>query len=794
MQPIKSDHRMLTVEYEPRYSRHYARKSKLRGSKLQFDRLAYEPAMRKAFDDRYLAVGTQPASLTELATKLLAVMDDSLIEKLPQHLRPWRNLPLAPNPEDPDFQRLQEAYVADSTAAVEQFVKVLAPNPWLAWKYVCTITREEGQCSAKVAAAKLHEYFRPTMETFDPGGPTRQLPRVLLSTDFRARISARDFTIEELEEAIRTMSNHTSAGPDGIPIEAFRCPGVREDLLRIINSLLDREDLPLDLVAGYLTPIFKRKGDATEPGNYRPVVLLTVTLKIIHKMMLLRFRKVVDPFLLHYQHAYREGLSTIMSILPLLELVERARKSKDRQLFAVFCDFTSAFSSVDRETLFHVLRGYGMPERFVAFLEKSHAQQRLQVRADGTVHGESICPDTGVMQGDTFAPYLFLLIMDQILRRLPVGVGAIYDETVVVPTNARVRYDGRQRLPALAYADDVVLMANTREDAQLLLKAFEDAALLYGLHLNTKKGKTEIMLFGTNSLADSDVEVTCSKGKVCRTHKYKYLGFWLTDAGCDASSPLPRSRKKKKNKNQAEEDGDVAECAAFGWKADFKERKRQAWGLIQKYRRVWDSGASLYAKKRLFHALIVPIFLYSSLAYPATVFVQTLLHVELNKLLRHALRTKINWQSPEDHVSTLNLYDAFPFLPPFIARHAMVQLGHWIRLGHRQDRGQPPVVAVLSGETREAFVRGKNWPPSRIFETHIGCRVEDLVECPSVKNREQWRETANRRFVSVGVTFARRVVEPRSLQGHIRDPVNWEEVHNGWVTKMDRSRLRWGSR
>jgi hypothetical protein len=55
---------------------------------------------------------------------------------------------------------------------------------------------------------------------------------------------------------------------------------------------------------------------------------------------------------------------------------------------------------------------------------------------------------------------------------------------------------GDKRIPALMYADDIILIAPTRRSLQALCNITEEWAFKYGLELNTEK--TEYIVFGSN--------------------------------------------------------------------------------------------------------------------------------------------------------------------------------------------------------------------------------------------------------------------------------------------------------
>src|SRR5271154_273586 len=79
----------------------------------------------------------------------------------------------------------------------------------------------------------------------------------------------------------------------------------------------------------------------------------------------------------------------------------------------------------------------------------------------------------GVLQGDPLSPMLFNLVIDQLLRALPSEIG--------VAVNKDTKTNGQ------AFADDLILTAQTLPGAQLLLSTVEGLAPTWGLEFNPKK-------------------------------------------------------------------------------------------------------------------------------------------------------------------------------------------------------------------------------------------------------------------------------------------------------------------
>ena len=82
----------------------------------------------------------------------------------------------------------------------------------------------------------------------------------------------------------------------------------------------------------------------------------------------------------------------------------------------VFVDFSKAFDSINREAMFHILHLYGIPLRIIQAIKLMYLNSNSRVRTpDGLT--EAFLTLIGVLQGDTLAPLLFIIVLDYILRQ-----------------------------------------------------------------------------------------------------------------------------------------------------------------------------------------------------------------------------------------------------------------------------------------------------------------------------------------------------------------------------------------
>ena len=92
----------------------------------------------------------------------------------------------------------------------------------------------------------------------------------------------------------------------------------------------------------------------------------------------------------------------------------------------------------------------------------------------------------GIFQGDTLAPFLFLIVLDYALK----CAFKICDSKsgIVIKPKFGSRHP-EIRIRDLCYADDAALLNNTLQLAENLLHCVESSAALVGLYLNVKKTK-----------------------------------------------------------------------------------------------------------------------------------------------------------------------------------------------------------------------------------------------------------------------------------------------------------------
>ena len=86
-------------------------------------------------------------------------------------------------------------------------------------------------------------------------------------------------------------------------------------------------------------------------------------------------------------------------------------QAKNLQATLLFVNFTKAFNSIPRGKMEQILLAYGLPKETVAAITILYRNTKVKVRSsDGDTEYFDIV--AGVLQGDTLAPYLFIICLD----------------------------------------------------------------------------------------------------------------------------------------------------------------------------------------------------------------------------------------------------------------------------------------------------------------------------------------------------------------------------------------------
>uniref|UniRef100_A0A1I8IR39 Endo/exonuclease/phosphatase domain-containing protein n=1 Tax=Macrostomum lignano TaxID=282301 RepID=A0A1I8IR39_9PLAT len=587
---------------------------------------------------------------------------------------------------------LAAAYEQGQQAAVEETIRTVTTaghdgKRRAVWSAVNALTGRKSRTSlnlpgdtAEARRNELRDFFGaivnappPVLQAEMPLPPEVALPK---EEDF----DVSPITLDEVVLQAKKSPGGRAAGPDEIPVEALRVLPVARAVAGVMNRVLDGGAAPTEWTTAHMIPIPKKPG-TTRKEEHRGISLMSCAAKLFNKILLTRLQPVLDPFLRHEQNGFRPHRGTATQILALRRTIEEAR-TRQATLICVFVDFRKAFDSVARGALVPVLRAYHVPQRLVsAVMALYQDTQAAVVTPDGL--SDPFSTTSGVLQGDTLAPFLFVLVLDWVLRTaLPSDADGFM---LCRRTSSR---HPEKRLSLLGYADDLALLASTADGAQRMLDSLVAIAATVGLVVNTDK--TEVLTVP----AELPANITCR--------------------GADGhAAPLPR-------------------CTRFTYlgglvpsvQEDLARRRGLAWAAFRSVRVVLQSAALPdRLRSRLFQAVVETVLTYNAETWTLTETLEKRLDAAHSSLLRAAFGI-----SYPEVVSNAALYRRAGLRPP----------SETIRRRRLQLAGHDVLLLTLRGPWRRGQARTRRY---------VDCLLADAGVIGQTNAAAAFREQARRRVL-----------------------------------------------
>ena len=287
-----------------------------------------------------------------------------------------------------------------------------------------------------------------------------------------------DISQEDVFHRLSCLDPNKATGPDNIhPIILKNlAKAISSPLTIIFKESIKTSVLPIQWRSSNITALYK-KGDRLEAGNYRPVSLTSIPCKVIEGII----RKKLEEFfyenelLVNEQHGFVKSKSCTTNLLETLDYITYYI-SQDIPVDEALLDFKKAFDSLAHRRLGVKLDSYGI----IGFIFK-WIMAFLKDRRQRVILGEFISKwmevYSGVPQGSVIGPFLFVIFINDLKRRIQNVMKIYADDTKLL---ARMLND-----------EDKKILQNDLDEAlkwskEWLLDFNIDKCLVmhYGLHNN----------------------------------------------------------------------------------------------------------------------------------------------------------------------------------------------------------------------------------------------------------------------------------------------------------------------
>ena len=169
------------------------------------------------------------------------------------------------------------------------------------------------------------------------------------------------------------------------------------------------------------TLLLYKKGDPLQLSNYRPIALANTLYKVWTGVL----TQVMSMYAEHFhllsdcQEGFRKHRNTMRALQSTLNVFEDA-KLHQKNVFALYTDYSNAFNTIDQDKLLQILSDLKFPNVAIDAVKDLYAGACTSVRPPAGITAP-VCVERGVLQGDTLLPFLFNGFMEPLARWLQAG-------------------------------------------------------------------------------------------------------------------------------------------------------------------------------------------------------------------------------------------------------------------------------------------------------------------------------------------------------------------------------------
>ena len=262
----------------------------------------------------------------------------------------------------------------------------------------------------------------------------------------------REYSDEEIGDALFQIGPLKAPGPDGLPAQFFQRNWglMKDDIIRAVKEFFASGVMPPG-VNDTCIVLIPKVPHPEHLKDFRPISLCNVIYKVVSKCIVNRLRPLLQDLISPNQSAFIPGRLITGNALVAFECLHAINSNADER--SKFCayklDLSKVYDRIQSCFLRNALLKLGFQRNWVDRFMTCVTSVRYTVRFNSAMSAP-FTPTRGLRQGDPLSPYLFLFVADGLSTLIKSKVNAGTIQELKVCRNAL-------GISHILFADDTLL-------------------------------------------------------------------------------------------------------------------------------------------------------------------------------------------------------------------------------------------------------------------------------------------------------------------------------------------------
>ena len=390
-------------------------------------------------------------------------------------------------------------------------------NPRQFWKYINNY-KKRNKTSDNIKLDEFVEHFQTLSNTPHEEFQNNDFIPNPQNETINIEDLDREITLEEVSKTISSLQRNKSCDYDKNVADFFIDSKdiISPYLVHIFNHIFNSGVYPDSWSKGVLVPIYK-KGNKSNPSNYRGITIINVIAKIFSLVLRNRINKWCEETetLNNLQFGFRDERSTADCIFILHSIIQKVLANKSK-LFCAFVDYEKALDTIVRDALWLKIVDLNISSKMLSMLKSIYQSVKSCVKLSSTMQmSDFFDVALGLKQGEPLSPLLFIIFINDV-------------NNIVDPNSLTENDINLLNIYMLLFADDIALFTTNPQSLQNQLNELYQYSKKWGLKINVKK--TKICIF-QKRWQNPDFDFTINNDNVEVVKNFVYLGINFTHTG-----------------------------------------------------------------------------------------------------------------------------------------------------------------------------------------------------------------------------------------------------------------------